>query len=307
MRKTTYFNQLDATVMKKLGVDKLIDPVVIKLVHVRFDPDNPSQPLIPVYKRIPNKDIIIVDGVSYDIAAIASVSQDNASLYEIGFWKDEGGFKRLNPRNARDKDLLEFLLISNYNASNPYRDPNIQPLFEVFRPEEKAKQRVADRMQKIEAITLAASMSEEELREFAASVGWNEAEDVFVLKDQVLTWCEKDPNGFIEAQSSRSRYVLATLKRAESRNIVAKNAMENAWYWGASQQVMCTLPRSSTKDMYQLFVDWYMSEDRAVRVFQELESIVYGRSHVSKAPSVKEEVEEESSPQSKRRRAKASE
>ena len=307
MRKTTYFNQIDSSLFKKLGLDKLIDPITIKLLDVRFDPDNPSQPLIPVYKRIPNQDIIIIDGTSYDIAAIASVSQDQATLYEIGFWKDEGGFKRLNPRNARDKDLLEFLLISNYNASNPLRDPNIKPLFEVFRPEDKARERVNNRMQRIEAITLAAAMSEEELREFAASVGWNEADDVFILKDKVLTWCENNPAGFIEAQSSRSRYILATLKRAESRDIVTKNTLENAWYWAASQQAMCTLPRSATKDMYALFVDWYMSDDRATRVFQELESIVYGRSHKSKAPSTAEETEDEAPAASKRRRARASE
>jgi len=293
MRSTKYYNNLDSSVIKKFGLDRLTDTVIIKLLDVRMDPDNPTEPLIPVYKKIPNRDIIIIDGQSYDIGAISSVSGDKISFYEIGFWKDEGGFKRLNPRTARDRDVLEFLLISNFNASNPFRDPNVRPLFEVFRPEEKAKQRVDQRLQRVQAITIAASMKEEELREFAASVGWNEADDVYILKDKVLDWCERDPKGFIEAQSSRERYIMATLRRAESRDIIARNPLENAWVWKASGQIMCTLPRHSERDLYQLFVDWYMSNDVAVKVFHELESIVYGRNHVTKLAPEPEEVQTE--------------
>ena len=306
MRRTSYFNNIDPSIIKRLGINTLTEPVTLKLLTVRMNPDNPSQPLIPVYKRIPNRDVIVVDGNTYDIAAIASVSGDKASFYEIGFWRDEGGYKRFDPRNARQKEQLEFLLMSNYNASNPLRDPSIKPLFEVFRPEDKAKARVDSRMKKIEAISLAAAMSEEECREFAASVGWNEADDIFVIKDKILDWCEKDPVGFIEAQSSRERYVLATLKRAESRNIVTRNPLENSWEWSSTGQVLCSMPRVSGKDMHEGFVDWYMSDDRALRVFQELESIVYGRSHVSKVTK-QIDAEEEAPAQPKRRRAKASE
>ena len=293
MRSTKYYNNLDSSVIKKFGLDRLTDTVILRLLDVRMDPDNPSQPIIPVYKKIPNRDVVIIDGVSYDIGAISSVSGDKISFYEIGFWKDEGGFKRLNPRTARDRDILEFLLLSNFNGSNPYRDPNVRPLFEVFRPEEKAKQRVDQRLQRVQAITIAASMTEEELREFAASVGWNEAEDVYVLKDKALDWCDRDPKGFVEAQSSRERYIMATLRRAEARDIIAKNILENAWVWKASNQTICSLPRNSERDMYQSFVDWYMSNDVAVKIFHELESIIYGRNHVTKLSTPEPEPQEE--------------
>ena len=293
MRSTKYYNNLDSSVIKKFGLDRLTDTVILRLLDVRMDPDNPSQPIIPVYKKIPNRDVVIIDGASYDIGAISSVSGDKISFYEIGFWKDEGGFKRLNPRTARDRDILEFLLLSNFNGSNPYRDPNVRPLFEVFRPEEKAKQRVDQRLQRVQAITIAASMTEEELREFAASVGWNEAEDVYVLKDKALDWCDRDPKGFVEAQSSRERYIMATLRRAESRDIIAKNILENAWVWKASNQTICSLPRNSERDMYQSFVDWYMSNDVAVKIFHELESIIYGRNHVTKLAAPESEPQEE--------------
>jgi hypothetical protein len=293
MRSTKYYNNLDSSVIKKFGLDRLTDTVILRLLDVRMDPDNPSQPIIPVYKKIPNRDVVIIDGASYDIGAISSVSGDKISFYEIGFWKDEGGFKRLNPRTARDRDILEFLLLSNFNGSNPYRDPNVRPLFEVFRPEEKAKQRVDQRLQRVQAITIAASMTEEELREFAASVGWNEAEDVYVLKDKALDWCDRDPKGFVEAQSSRERYIMATLRRAEARDIIAKNILENAWVWKASNQTICSLPRNSERDMYQSFVDWYMSNDVAVKIFHELESIIYGRNHVTKLSTPEPEPQEE--------------
>jgi hypothetical protein len=293
MRSTKYYNNLDSSVIKKFGLDRLTDTVILRLLDVRMDPDNPSQPIIPVYKKIPNRDVVIIDGASYDIGAISSVSGDKISFYEIGFWKDEGGFKRLNPRTARDRDILEFLLLSNFNGSNPYRDPNVRPLFEVFRPEEKAKQRVDQRLQRVQAITIAASMTEEELREFAASVGWNEAEDVYVLKDKALDWCDRDPKGFVEAQSSRERYIMATLRRAEARDIIAKNILENAWVWKASNQTICSLPRNSERDMYQSFVEWYMSNDVAVKIFHELESIIYGRNHVTKLSTPEPEPQEE--------------
>lgn len=302
MRSTKYYNNLDSSVIKKFGLDRLSDTVIIRLLDVRPDPDNPSQPLIPVYKKIPNRDIIMVEGQSYDIAAISSVSGDKISFYEIGFWKDEGGFKRLNPRSARDRDILEFLLISNYNGSNPFRDPNVTPMFEVFRPEEKARKRVDERMQRVQAISIAAAMSEEELREFAASVGWNESEDMYLLKDKALDWCERDPKGFIEAQSSRERYIMASLRRAESRDIIAKNPVENSWVWKASGQTICSLPRHSEKNMYESFVDWYMSNDNAVKVFHELESIVYGRNHVTKLSVPEPEPEEEVKPRRGRAR-----
>jgi len=304
MRSTKYYNNLDSSVIKKFGLDRLTDTVILRLLDVRMDPDNPSQPIIPVYKKIPNRDVVIIDGASYDIGAISSVSGDKISFYEIGFWKDEGGFKRLNPRTARDRDILEFLLLSNFNGSNPYRDPNVRPLFEVFRPEEKAKQRVDQRLQRVQAITIAASMTEEELREFAASVGWNEAEDVYVLKDKALDWCDRDPKGFVEAQSSRERYIMATLRRAEARDIIAKNILENAWVWKASNQTICSLPRNSERDMYQSFVDWYMSNDVAVKIFHELESIIYGRNHVTKLSTPEPEPqEEEVKPRGRRTRA----
>ena len=294
MRKSKYYNNIPLDALKKLGIDKLTEPVTIKLNIIRMDPDNPSQPVIPVYKAIPNRDSIIIDGHTYDIAAISGVSgDDKVSFYEIGFWKDEGGFKRLNPRSSRDKEILEFLLISNYNSSNPNRDPNSLSLFEVFRPEEKARERVNQRMRKIDAIAIAAAMSEADLREFAASVGWDESADMYIIKDRVLDWCEKDPDGFINAQSSRDRYIQATLRRAESRKIIEKNPLESSWVWASTGEIVCQLPRSSEKDLYQLFVDWYKSEERAVRVFHELESVVYGRNHVTKLKKDSEEQESE--------------
>jgi len=307
MRRTSYFNNIDISIFKKIGFDNLNEPITLKMLDVQRDPDNPSQPLIPAYKRIPNRDTILVDGITYDIAAIASISGDTASFYEIGFWRNEGGYKRFDPKNARQREQLEFLLISNFNGSNPLRDTSVKALFEVFRPEDKAKKSVDSRMKKIEAITLAAALSESDCREFAASVGWNESDDIYVIKDKILDWCEKDPGGFIEAQSSRDRYVLATIKRAESRGIITRNPLENAWEWSATGELVCTMPRTSQKDMYEGFLGWYMSEDRALRVFQEIESILYGRNHVSKVQSKKTEPEEEALPQSKRRRARASE
>jgi hypothetical protein len=293
MRKSKYYNNLPFDVFKKLGVEKL-DTIIIKLISIRMDPDNPSQPVIPVYKNIPNKDTVIIDGNSYDIAAISGVTgDDKVSFYEIAFWKDEGGFKRLNPRTARDRDIIEFLLLSNYNASNPYRDPNVNPCYEIFKPEEKAKERVDKRMRKIDAISIAAHMSEEDLREFAASVGWDESADVYIIKDKILDWCEKDPEGFINAQSSRDRYIQATLRRAESRNIIEKNALESSWMWCSSGEILCQLPRSGEKNMYELFIDWYKSEERAVRVFHELEGVIYGRSHVTKLKKETTSTEEE--------------
>jgi hypothetical protein len=86
---------------------------------------------------------------------------------------------------------------------------------------------------------------------------------------------------------------MATLRRAEARDIIAKNILENAWVWKASNQTICSLPRNSERDMYQSFVDWYMSNDVAVKIFHELESIIYGRNHVTKLSTPEPEPQEE--------------
>lgn len=287
MRTTKTLNKLSTEQKAKLKIDKLSKPVTFKLLSVKADPDT-GQPLIPIYKKIPNRDTIILDGDSIDIGAVSNVQGDAVSFYDIGFWRNEGGFKRFDPRNAHQRSQMEFLLISNYNASNPLRDPNITPMFEEFRPEAKAKARVDAKLKRFEATAAAAAMTEEQCRELAASQGWDEFADLYIIKDKIISWCEDSPEDFLNANSSRERFIIATLKRAEAKNIIKQDKLSNGWVWVGSHQFLCRLPRQANMNLYKGFVQWYTEDDQAVKVFVELEGILYGRSAKSEAPKKKE-------------------
>jgi hypothetical protein len=183
MIKTKIFNNIENE-----PVFKRDDIKIFQWLGTKPDPLNPGKVLMPVMAIVPNTDrVYISEKDDYiDIAAIKTTGAEGKEIFhEIIFRKENEGKLLLRGNRTGDREIYQFLYLSNFNKSNPDRDTQVKALYELVNPSEAAKEKRKSRSMRREAMNVAAELSGAEVREFIASLGKDETRDLSVLRDEL--------------------------------------------------------------------------------------------------------------------------
>ena len=244
MIKTKTFNNI-----AKQPEFKRTDIKVFQWLHRKPDKLNPGKIEMPIMAIVPNTDRVYdADKDDYvDIAAIKSTGQ--------------GG-----------KEILHTIvfMLSNANASNPDRDTEVRPLYELLNPKAKADQTRKQRSLKREAMNVAAELSGAEVREFVASLGKDETRDLSILRDELELLAEKDPNQFIKLSKNKNKTIHANIKRAIDKEILSFDRATNTFSWSSTGETIVQVPRSSKMGHLEGFTNFVLSNKNGENIYQEI-------------------------------------
>jgi hypothetical protein len=120
-------------------------------------------------------------------------------------------------------------------------------------------------------------MSEQEVRDFSAGMGWDDMEDPGILRDLTQTFAETDPESFIKMVNSGTLTYRAVAKRALDKQVLIYIPLENKIIWGENQQVLAVLPSQVDGDLkthIELFADWLLAAKDGEKTYKILKTLL---------------------------------
>lgn len=237
-------NRLKPKQIKKwrfLGGTPNLDPV-----------DKLTRPIIyPASYKIPLCDVIIdPENGPIKVGSVKSVNplSQEAEFNTFVYYSHKGApIFVLSGDNADEVLANDGLLLSNLNASNPFRDTNVEPIIQLVDEAKEAKLRSA----KFSDLELCLKAIREwdnlETKSVAASNFISTAQEPEVLKNILRELAQKDPTSFLKSIDSRDGRVRGTIKLAEEAQIISFNSQEYKYVYSKTGETIAALERREGK------------------------------------------------------------
>lgn len=246
---------------------------VFQYLNVKPDPNNKGMVIMPSMAFMPEVDRVYdsKNDEYIDIANIKSIGVGGKPNIEpVAFSKTTQGKLLLKGSKTGDREIYQYLMLSNYNKSNPDRDTSIVPLYELVEPKKKATESRQDRASRREAMNVAAELSAAEVREFIASMNKDESRDMSILRDELELFAEKDPKGFIKLSKDKNKSIQSNCKLAIDKKIITFDKKTSSFSWVGTGETIVTVPRSSKSSYLQGFTNFVLSNKNGESVYQEI-------------------------------------
>jgi len=262
------FNKISPQLKEYIKLPKKDTVVRYKfLIGVR-DFDNPNKINYPT-QNIKTKDRIR-DPFSNEFVDIGvfkekKIIEGNETILTKKKWLAGGsqeGELALTIGRIEDDELYEFMELSNENESNPYRDTSVVPMFKRIDVVKNAVNQNKARSARFTALQYVESLDDNGLREFAAAQGWDENEDIEVLRNLTGEMADKKPDAFIAFVQDPEMKDKSLLKYAFTKEILRHDVSTNKVYWTKSGTVLAQLERQDGKSYIDSLLDFILTNKR---------------------------------------------
>lgn len=124
-----------------------------------------------------------------------------------------------------------------------------------------------------DAAFAAEEMNDQEVRDFACALAWDESEDIEILRDQVEALAKNAPEYFVKMVDRKTTGYAANIRRAQNAGVITYTPAEKKWSWAHDGKTLATLDHSVENEMMGL-VDWLQSSKNGDTVYETLKSAV---------------------------------
>ena len=246
---------------------------VFQYLNVKVDKQNPGKVVMPSVHMIPQVDRVYDKETDdyIDIASIASIGVGGRPAFNtIQFTKKDRGLMALRGSKTGDREIFQYLTLSNYNESNPNRDASIVPLYKLVEPKKEAADNRKQRTLRRDAMNVAAELSAAEVREFIAALNKDEKRDISILRDELEVMAEKDPQKFITLSKDKNKSIQAACKSAIDKKVIKFDKKDNTFSWVSTGETIVQVPRSSKSSYLQGFTNFVLSNKNGELVYEEI-------------------------------------
>lgn len=183
-----------------------------------------------------------------------------------------GGLMILSGNNLEDRELHEFLQITNRLENGvlaEHRDSGVEAIYSL---QDKAKEsKTKNKLMRAKgiAISYVDKMTAEEMREFSASKNWNYRADQEILSAEIYDYAEKYPVEFADEVVSVDLKRKAVIKIAleEGRIMFDPNAYKMMWKNG---DTLAQLERKEGRNEIDAFNEWLSHSQNGVKIFGQI-------------------------------------
>ena len=155
-----------------------------------------------------------------------------------------------------DDELYEYLWLSNYNASNPYRDKSIEPLYDFIDITKVTKEKRKGANNKLTALSLATTMDLDDVRDFHASMGWSMTAEPEEMRASVEDYADKFTDEFLKRFDDPMTKVKSEIKRSIDLGIIKYDPTGHKILYAKSNTVVMKLERVEGVDYLTQAAEW---------------------------------------------------
>lgn len=171
--------------------------------------------------------------------------------YYVKPGRGENGIFTINANRVEESDFYELLELSNNNASNPYRDTSVQPIYERIDEIKQASQRSDKRNYLKMSWDSIKQWNDKETKAMAAAYNIPTNQSRSVLKDILESIAEKDPEGFYKMIDSDDTKIAAIIRLSIEKGIIEFNPVENKWIYKGNGETAALLDRREGVDEFE--------------------------------------------------------
>jgi hypothetical protein len=138
-----------------------------------------------------------------------------------------------------------------------------------------AQKSYGTREKRITAASVAMNYTQAEARDFAAAIGWDENEDLTVLKENILQMAEEQTDDFTKIAESNIVYK-STIKRAITKQVIEFVPMENKFVWASNKQTVAVLERTdgSPRDTVERLCEWLETTKNGEEIYNRMSALL---------------------------------
>jgi len=209
----------------------------------------------PHMTAVPKTDRIVDPQTNdvYTIANVHNLSSSGEPIMPMIFFDHSGHIIIRPDDNGRysSSDILtyQYLMLCNYNESNPHRDSNAKVWFKQINDDAVALVKVEEKSQSADAIKMVASLSDDEVPLLAAQFGVGEVGDMTqVLRLKLVNYAEKEPGkaqGGYEVISNLGSFV-SDIEKAIEGKIVSLDRRSNSFKWTETKMEFFTATKGAS-------------------------------------------------------------
>lgn len=191
-------------------------------------------------------------------------------------WLEEQwqGIYILDMENPDDRDAFAYLEMHPKLEGGKFRNPNLPAIFSRIDELKQARKSLTEKENRANAMFVATSMSINEIQDFACAMGWNEHEDIDILRDKVLEIADKDHGFFKSFINNKSIEYRAVIKRAMDNNIIAFQPVESKFVWVTNGQTIAVLERAEGNQVLERMSDWLQTSKNGHEVYGKLKALL---------------------------------
>lgn len=209
----------------------------------------------PHMTSVPKTDRIVDPETNevYTIANIHNLSSSGEPIMPMIFFDHSGHIIIRPDENGRysSSDILtyQYLMLCNYNETNPHRDSNAKVWFKQINDDAIALEKIGEKSQSADAIKMVATLSDDEVPLLAAQIGVGEVGDLTqVLRLKLITYAEKEPGkaqaGY-EVISNLGSFV-SDIEKATEGKIISLDRRSNSFKWTETKMEFFTATKGAS-------------------------------------------------------------
>ena len=248
--------------------------VAYELVNVRKDALDPERKrlAIPVIKEIPIRDRVLINDEYVDIAYITGYTQGGKPVFgRIRFGNEEdieaSGKLIIRGGSARAQAQYEYMEQTNYNESNPNRNPAVQPIFRKVDYKERLKEKRTEREYLKEALNISSDMTASMVAQIAIALNYRD-EDPNQLRGRIEEFAMINPKKFIALTENKDLNIMEIYEQAKKKGLV-KSDIQTRKIMSQSGEMLTTWspePNVNDAEKFVLFV----KSDEGSKFYDEL-------------------------------------
>lgn len=184
------------------------------------------------------------------------------------------GVLTLDLENHEDQDKFMYLEMHPKYEGGIFRDQNEVSVFKRIDDVKEAKKSLTAREERANAMFVATQMTARQIADFACAMGWDEHEDISILRDRVTENAEKDPSWFRSFIDDKSIEYRAVVKRAMDSKIIAFQPVESKMIWVSNGQTIAILERCEGNKVLDRMSDWVITSKNGQEVYNKLKAML---------------------------------
>lgn len=238
----------------------------------------------PMMTAIPKTDRIVDPQTNevFTIANVHNISSNGEPVMPMIYFDHSGHIIIRPDDNGRysSSDILtyQYLMLCNYNESNPYRDSNTKVWFKQINDDAVALEKVEEKSQSADAIKMVAKLSDDEVPLLAAQIGVGEIGDMTqVLRFKLIEYAEKNPTkaqaGY-EVISNLGAFV-TDIEKAIENKIISLDRRSNAYKWTETKMEFFTAAKgASVSAANASLARWFKTTQEGAALYATLKKTI---------------------------------
>ena len=267
--KSKNYNNIPDSLVRRLGKN---ETPVYKLHNIKPDQDNPGRWIIPSARMIRPTDSAYCpeDDNFYDIAYLSRVTAKGEEQFgDVIFYQTSAGTIRLNGKRKGDREMFQYLELSNYNTSNPNRVDDYEAIFYRLDKEADAEEEIIDRKVVVDALNTALEMSGAEIKSTAGALGISLSDSIKVIRNEVEAYAGQYPDEFLRIASQQTNSLETMVREAVDLGIVKHDAKSGKFVWSKSKKTIFTYKKKIGGKPFADLAEYLLTENKEERTALE--------------------------------------